>query len=282
MSAFLTRVKECTRIAYRSLDQLHLYVEVAGTGIRAASTSTSTLELIETALAAINKPSKFTDEDERQRAFEVAKKREAFAQHQIASGNSYLHELASIRLWSILEACVDDILMCYMENPHELVDKSILDKVKVSLADMLLFSLGEHSESITDLVKDHLRASLKPGVGKFETLLAPCGLGGPINPDVSKALLELSVVRNLVVHKDGQIDSRAKELCPWLASAGEQAIKVDWASFRMYYMACHWYIGQLKLRILKLEGHQDTSSLEENLETIANLTQRDLISRPAD
>jgi uncharacterized protein YutE (UPF0331/DUF86 family) len=50
------------------------------------------------------------------------------------------------------------------------------------------------------------------GCGRFESLLDTIGLGGSVEETVKRLFLELSQVRNIVVHKAGKADKRIVEL----------------------------------------------------------------------
>jgi hypothetical protein len=44
------------------------------------------------------------------------------------------------------------------------------------------------------------------GVTRFEATIQPLGLSGPVDSDVARAIYELHLLRNLIVHQAGRAD----------------------------------------------------------------------------
>jgi len=91
-----------------------------------------------------------------------------------------------------------------------------VQKLKVKLGDYILLSKAEQAHYLVELLEQDLASSLKQGVSRFENLLNPFSLGGPLPDGCAKTLFELQQVRNVVAHRNGIVDRRLKSECPWL------------------------------------------------------------------
>jgi hypothetical protein len=111
-------------------------------------------------------------------------------------------------------------------------------------------SLDEQAEHLVSELKSALKVSLKAGVGRFEGVLAPLGLGGPVDEGVRRALFELSEVRNVVVHRAGVVDRRFMEKCPWRSVSSNAMLHVSRADVALYQAAALWYVSELHRRCI--------------------------------
>ena len=184
----------------------------------------------------------------------------SFAELQQSNGNPYLYGLSSIRLWTLLEALIDELVVEAMKDPA-LCDKASLSKLKGSLIEFKSASPDEQAEFLADTLKQAVDAPLKLGIGRFEAILVPVRLGGSVDENVKLTLFELSQVRNCVVHKSGIADRRLIEACPWLNAERGKELRVTDAMFHRYMMAVYWYLFELRGRVDERNGEQRDAEL---------------------
>jgi len=197
----------------------------------------------------------------------------SFAELQQSNGNPYLYGLSSIRLWTLLEALIDELVVEAMKDPA-LCDKASLSKLKGPLIEFKSASPDEQAEFLADTLKQAVDAPLKLGIGRFEDILDPVRLGGSVDENVKRTLFELSQVRNCVVHKSGIADRRLIDACPWLNAERGKELRVTDAMFHRYMMAVYWYLFELRGRVDERNGEQRDAELVKGLaQVLMELTQ---------
>jgi hypothetical protein len=97
---------------------------------------------------------------------------------------------------------------------------------------------------------------LKVGVGAYESLLEPIGLGGHVPDRVRRTLLECQQVRNVIVHRNGVCDTRLVQACPWLGLKIGETISVHKRAFERYSTAVRWYILEMSARAQLSQGRE--------------------------
>jgi hypothetical protein len=121
-------------------------------------------------------------------------------------------------------------------------------KVRLPLTAIALASPQDRGELALQELKRLIAAPLKLGAGRFEDVLAPLGLGGPIDDEVRRVLLEMSQTRHVLLHRGGIVDAKLIAACPWLnLSPGEQ-VKIGHGKYVGYLVASHWYRLELDRR----------------------------------
>jgi len=121
---------------------------------------------------------------------------------------------------------------------------------------------------IESLVDEIIVTSLKLGVGRFETIVESVGLYGKIDRIVRKVFLELSQVRNLVVHKSSVVDKKFLDICPWFKSKTGQPLILTAYDFGLYTSVAEWYLLELLVRTKrrdKITGRRETMKLQTSL-----------------
>lgn len=175
-------------------------------------------------------------------------KLEKFAEREIEKGHPYLFSLSCVKLWSILEAAVDFILIRLLQNSEQLKLSQRLLKIKGPLLPLLQASEDERVVFLREALLHDIGAELKIGIGRFEGPLDELGFGGAVASNVRRVLLELAEVRNVIVHKAGKIDSRLLERCPWLSFQIGESIRPVAADFKKYMGSAFWYLMELDQR----------------------------------
>ena len=129
------------------------------------------------------------------------------------------------------------------------MQKEAIRKIKVSLSDYEKKNHKERLEFVLSEVKKEMM--LKPGIGRFEDYLNAFGLGGEVEDTVRDCLLELSVARNVIIHRNSVVDARALKLCPWLQCDHGKKLNISGAMMTSYVLATGRYIVTLQMRVLK-------------------------------
>lgn len=177
-----------------------------------------------------------------------ANKLAAFAAAQSTRGFTYLYSLATVKLWSILEAGVDEFLLVLLTDPARLSDSRELRKLKGPLVEFATAPQTEQVQYLRDLLNQDVAAALKPGVGRFESVLAAVGFGGPVNDLARRTLLELSEVRNVILHRGAVVDTRFTERCPWLSKAVGDQVEPQRDDYLLYSAGSLLYMNELHRR----------------------------------
>lgn len=171
------------------------------------------------------------------------------AQREVDHDFPLLHEQATIALWSSLEALVRSFLAKWLAHTPEAWQTDVVKKLKVNIGE---YESLEHSERclwIVDLVDQQVSGPLRSGVTRFESLLQPFGLGGPVEESCQRALYELSQIRNALVHRSGVVDKRLADACPWLKLTPGQPLLVSNQMWRIYNDALGKYALELIQRV---------------------------------
>jgi hypothetical protein len=195
---------------FDDIENLGMFVHVCLSGLL---NSKHAIRLVDT-LKRSGRPNPFTSDEHYQQARKGAEKEEAFGKQQESKGFAYLYALASIKLWSILEAMIDDAALECIQSPDRCTEPKLLAGLKGPLFEFLQSSNDERSEFLVGQLKQEVRASMQKGIGRFEAILAPLGLGGAVPDAVRRTIFELSEVRNVIVHRRGFADKRFVSGCP--------------------------------------------------------------------
>jgi hypothetical protein len=171
------------------------------------------------------------------------------AQREVDNDFPLLHEQATIALWSSLEALVRSFAAKWMEEVPAAWRTDAVKKLRVRVGDYESLEIADRCLWIVDLLDQDVGGPLRNGVTRFESLLEPFGLSGPVDQACQKALFELSQVRHALVHRSGIADRRLVDACPWLGLQPGDEMKVSHAMWRRYEQAIAQYVLELIQRI---------------------------------
>lgn len=269
------------------LGELELFASVCQDALAKAGSALAQLDLVDRIDTFLGDQKRFATPEARAAAEVRAREIETFALDQRCRGFPYLYSLALVRLWGILEACVDDLVSRALSDLDKCKDPALLFRLKGPLLEFRSASTDEQSEFLADLLKNAVDGPLKLGIGRFESVLEPCGLGGGTDDLLRRALLELSQVRNLVVHKSGRVDKRILEHCPWIRRSVGSSLHPSEKDFALYRAAAYWYLLELTGRVRRRDGLGDDVALGAVIADLSVATQaawanRDSESRDAD
>lgn len=171
-----------------------------------------------------------------------------YAAAELANDLAYLKSVLTIQYVTILETVVQDAVLFSLEHAPSVQNRDAIKRIEGPIVELLAASPSERAEFLAAALAHNMKASLKPGVGKFEALLDAVGLGGAIDEPVRRVLLELTAVRNVLVHRRRRADRRFCEGCPWLKFKPGDEVKVSTAMATRYRSATLYYLIEIILR----------------------------------
>lgn len=193
-----------------------------------------------------------TDPDN-ERRLRGARKAADLAYREFETDFPLLRALTAIALWSHLESNIRAFLTHCLQHEVPATAK-ILKKIKVSVGDWESLTREEKYDFLLERLEQEVSASLKPGVGRFEAVLEHCGLAGPVPDDLRRDILELSEVRNVLVHRNGMGDRRLAERCPWLKLPLGEKIRISEQMLQRYFAGAHRYVVLVFCRVAERHG----------------------------
>jgi hypothetical protein len=218
------------------------FVQVCQTGMHYSKQAVQVVEFYRVRADALGVVSPYADLD---KARHAAADLEAFACREDAEGFPYLYGLASVSLWGLLEAAIDDLLVDCLRFPDACADLRLLEGLKGPLLAFGNANQEQRAQFLASEISRHVKADLQSGVGRFEALLRPAGLDGPVEDVVERCLFELSRVRHVTVHRFGVVDRRFKDACPWRQAAIGDRLRVTARDFGRYRCAVEWYLFEV-------------------------------------
>lgn len=262
-----SRLISCIERANRELGRLEVFIGVCHDALHTHSFGIDDRALLESIEKVYGKA--FSTNEERQAHLARRDAVTQFAAEEKESGFPYIFGLAVVKLWSILETCVAELISGALRTPERCKSQNILQKLEGPLLEFRSVDPDQQADFLADILRSSVRAPLKVGIGQFEATLDPCGLGGAVDNDVSRTLLEISQVRNIIVHKSGRIDRRFTELCPWLRCTIGTEFVITEQDFHAYVSAALWYLLELQRRATLFEGLPESSEIARFLSDAA-------------
>lgn len=180
------------------------------------------------------------------------REQEELARDEVASGFSSIAALGDIRLWSILEAGVDDFVGELAACDIEALSRNV-PNVQVPVA-ALRAPPDELSETLVSAIKDKLGVRQQSGVKRFEPLLRAVSLSGDVHTEIDRALKELAQLRHVLVHRSGRADTRLQTNCPWFPCTLGEPVVISLSRMTMHAHACYWYLKEIDHRLARLAG----------------------------
>ena len=165
---------------------------------------------------------------------QVCKQEAELAQREVDEGFPILHAQATIALWSALENAVRLFVTRWLENFTGALHVEAVQRLRVRIGEYENLDGEDRFFYIVDQLERELSAPLRSGVTRFETLLEPFQLSGPIDDSLRQNLFELNQVRNVLVHRGGKADCRLVEACPWLGFAVGDHVIITKDAFSKY------------------------------------------------
>ena len=203
-----------------------------------------------TALAAAQE----IDDAKHQKRLERAHRERELAQREVDHDFPMLHEQATVAMWSSLEAMVRSFVARWLQHTPSAWQVEAVGKLRVKLSDYESLDGLDKALWVVDLLDQEVNGPLRNGVNRFEALLKPFGLDGPVDSEVQKTLFELSQVRHVLVHRTGAADRKFIEACPWLNLNRGDQLKVSREMVYEYGAALGQYTFELIQRVRVVLG----------------------------
>ncbi len=166
----------------------------------------------------------------------------ADAGREVDQGFPTLSAVSIVLLWSRLEAAATDAVVRVLETHPEKAAGEAFSNIKIPVGEFLAHEEKDRLRLLVDEFrqKNHLRFSL--GVGGLEPLFDAVGFGGEVEDDIKRNLLELSQIRNVVVHRGGVADRRLRERCPWVRWEPGEVVQLTQEDFGRHAQAVVDYV----------------------------------------
>ena len=114
------------------------------------------------------------------------------AKSEIENGFPFLHNQASLILYSQLEGAVKRFIIEFFGIDGILTKIGELSKIKITIADYYNLNGTEKLEYLFQQYEKNVSIGMQYGVTRFEALLKPIGFAGEIDEDTRKNIFELS------------------------------------------------------------------------------------------
>ncbi len=256
MNDVVSKEKEGDGIGWvsKELQKLMTFVEVCQGGLSLAASAVEVQDTLRLLDEDSGVPSRLVAPEVYKKRLEEAKKHEDFAEQELPAGFPYLFSLAAIRMWSLMESAFDQLVVYVLRVCPQTRQMAVIQKLKGPLVPFACLPPDEQAEFLLTQLKDEVRANFLPGIGRFESMLNAVGLGGPVHDEVRRALLELSEVRHVFVHRRGEADAKLLERCPWLPFKIGDQLKVREPELRSFFVACVCYVIEINRRLALFEN----------------------------
>ena len=243
--------------SFEDIRNLRMFVHICLSGLQNSLHATRVVDVLRDSQKRHGRPERFSSDEYYRDAKKQAEMEETFGRQQKLRDFTYLYALASIKLWSILEAAIDDVALECVQTPNRCSDAKLLAGLKGPLLEFLQSSADERAEFLAAQLKQEVRASMQKGIGRFEAILAPLGLEGAVPDAVRRAIFELSEVRNVLMHRHGFADKRFVSSCPWFGARVGDELLVKEQQYVRYELAISCYFLEIDLRFRRRDDPPD-------------------------
>lgn len=165
------------------------------------------------------------------------------------SGFQYLYGLAVLRLWSSVEAALNDLCRARLEHDGYWRSMEALKGIKTDLHEFLGKSDAEQIAFVLDEVTTARKARFQPGAGRFEGVLNAIGLGGDVPAAVRKRMVWLSEARHVLVHRQGKVDAKFLSRHPDIGQTVGEKLVVKEHQFSRSVAAVRAYAAIVGMRL---------------------------------
>ena len=129
-----------------------------------------------------------------------------------------------------------------------------VQSLKIGLAEYESLSLDDRAAYLLERLEEKLGSRRAGGVERFEALFRTFGMASPIDAEIARNLLELSAVRNLLVHRRGVVDARFRQQCPWVTRELGSQLLLTHEDYHRYFDAVDLYVFEVTQRLLVWHG----------------------------
>ena len=136
------------------------------------------------------------------------------ARSEIESDFEVLHGINVVLLWGALESAMRDFLVSWLIRHPVARQAEAISKLRIRIGEYEGLSENDRMRYIIGLLEREYGSYLRPGISRFTQLLHLFKIIPDIDDSLKDHLLEMSAVRNVLVHRAGVADQRFVELCP--------------------------------------------------------------------
>lgn len=216
-------------------------LDLTMTGIAMVRGAPKAIDLV-ASIDRVLEPDVSPDADELKERLANAQSMADLAESEVERGFPVLHEQAIISLWGSLEALINAVVAAWLFNKPEYFKARELEKLKVQLGDYMNLTQIEQCEYAVQLLDQQEGGRRRHGVTRFEFLLAPVGLAGPVESEIGKTVFELEQVRHVLIHRRGLADRRFVEACPWLGVEPGRRLEINHPAYCRMSAAVFEYV----------------------------------------
>ncbi|WP_156222458.1 hypothetical protein [Pseudactinotalea suaedae] len=134
-------------------------------------------------------------------------------QREIDNEFPLLHANALVGLWGALEACINDLCLLWLQCMDRRSLGEALAGARVKMGEYLSLDDDDRWQWLLLQLQRSDAASLRTGIGQFESILKPLGVSPQVDDAVRTTLFRIKAMRNLHAHRAGRAD--AKFLREW-------------------------------------------------------------------
>lgn len=151
-------------------------------------------------------------------------------------------------LSSNIEIFLNEVLRAHIAFKPTLLDCDIADKVRISIRTFVLLSEDQRLDLIAEELLHELQRGSGRGIGRLTAVMEFLGYVVPLDPEWTRSMFELQVLRNLIAHKWGNVDRRFASEMPALSSFVGQSVDVSPTALDIYCRALVGYLGAVAKR----------------------------------
>lgn len=176
-----------------------------------------------------------------------------------------MHSQAIILLWAFLEGTIKTFVCEWIKNMPESYSVPEIRRIKVEIGQYESIRPEDRAAYIYELYERD--SALGDGVSRFEKILSPLGISGPITDKIRKELHTLAQIRNVIMHRGGTIDRKLLDQCPYLKQNVGEEIAIRPSDSNSYVKSVEEYVILLICRIGLRFGVDTSADLDVILNT---------------
>lgn len=191
--------------------------------------------------------------EEQRKKLENAKDLAALAEREVKNDFPLLYAHLLVAVWSALEVAVPKLAAGWLLRRPDILKKPEFEKIKIPVG---IYEQLAPEGRMSIVVEELLQAQRtgQTAIFRFEALLSTIGLKGNLNKKLRRDLIEVSHVRNLIIHRLGVADSRFVEACPWLRLKEGSSLKIGRKRFDKYVATLVRYGTEIAWRMVVAKG----------------------------
>lgn len=169
------------------------------------------------------------------------------SQTQAREGFSLVYEQATIGLVGALEVTISDFARLWLRDHPAARETEQVRQIVVPISEYENMSRDERAAYLRSELQVRLQSSrsgvrAKPGIEPHQRLLGATGLQVPVEPAMTRDIMEMCACRNQLVHHGGKVDRAFIELCPWLQARLGRRIRLSSEQWDRFFNSTEDYV----------------------------------------